>query len=106
MRRRRSKARTPPKCLANQPALLRPILLFVLITSVIGSFQIFDAIAVTTQGGPANSTQTIMWYIYQSAFGSFRMGYASAMSCVLFVGLIVVTVAQMRILRGGDSDLA
>lgn len=85
--------------------LLRPILVFVLITSVIGSFQIFDTIVVTTQGGPADSTQTVMWYIYQSAFGSFRMGYASTMSCVLFGGLVLVTLLQMRLLRSGESDL-
>jgi len=85
--------------------LLRPILVFVVVTSVIGSFQIFDAIAVTTLGGPADSTRTVMWYIYQSAFGSFRMGYASAMSCVLFAGLVIVTVTQMRLLRAGESDL-
>lgn len=86
--------------------LLRPTLVFVLTTSVIGSFQIFDTIVVTTQGGPANSTQTIMWYIYQSAFGSFRMGYASAMSCVLFAGLVAITLVQMRLLRADESDLA
>jgi multiple sugar transport system permease protein len=85
--------------------LLRPILVFVLVTSVIGSFQIFDTIAVTTQGGPGTSTRTIMWYIYQNAFGSLRMGYASAMSCVLFVGLVVVTVSQMKALRADESDL-
>src|SRR6201997_2365775 len=48
--------------------LLRPTVVFVLVTSVIGSFQIFDTIAVTTQGGPGTATQTIVWYIYQEAF--------------------------------------
>jgi ABC-type Fe3+ transport system permease subunit len=54
--------------------LLRPTLVFVLITSIIGSFQVFDSIAVTTLGGPVNSTRTIVWYIYESAFQNFRMG--------------------------------
>jgi multiple sugar transport system permease protein len=85
--------------------LLRPTVVFVLVTSVIGSFQIFDTIAVTTQGGPGASTRTIVWYIYQEAFTSMRMGYASAMSTVLFLGLIVVTLIQMRVLRSGESDL-
>mgnify|MGYP003694598651 CR=1 FL=1 len=58
--------------------LLRPTLVFVLVTSVIGSFQIFDTIAVTTQGGPGTATRTVLWYIYQEAFVSMRMGYASA----------------------------
>jgi multiple sugar transport system permease protein len=86
--------------------LLRPILVFVLVTSVIGSFQIFDTIAVTTQGGPGFATETLMWYVYQSAFGSFRMGYASAMSVVLFAGLMAVTAVQMRVLRADHSDLS
>jgi multiple sugar transport system permease protein len=85
--------------------LLRPTLVFVLVTSIIGSFQVFDSIAVTTLGGPVNSTRTIVWYIYESSFVNFRMGYASAMSCALFVSLAVVTIAQMRILRSGQSDL-
>ena len=85
--------------------LLRPTIAFVLVTSVIGSFQIFDTIAVTTMGGPANATQTIVWYVYQNAFASSRMGYASAMSVVLFLFLIVISLVQMRVLRSGESDL-
>ena len=85
--------------------LLRPVLVFVLVTSVIGSFQIFDTIAVTTQGGPGTATRTILWYIYQEGFVSLRMGYASAMSTVLFLGLVLVTLVQMRVLRSGESDL-
>jgi len=85
--------------------LLRPTIAFVLVTSVIGSFQIFDTIAVTTMGGPANATQTIVWYVYQNAFASSRMGYASAMSVVLFLFLIVISLIQMRVLRAGESDL-
>jgi multiple sugar transport system permease protein len=85
--------------------LLRPTLVFVLVTSIIGSFQVFDTIAVTTLGGPVNSTRTIVWYVYESSFVNFRMGYATAMSCALFVSLAVVTVAQMRILRSGQSEL-
>lgn len=85
--------------------LLRPVLVFVLVTSVIGSFQIFDVIAVTTQGGPANSTRAVIWYIYENAFKFSRMGYASAMSMALFFFLILVTLLQMRVLRADQSDL-
>ena len=85
--------------------LLRPTMVFVLVTSIIGSFQVFDSIAVTTLGGPNYSTRTIVWYIYENGFVNFRMGYASAMSCALFVCLAIVTVLQMRILRSGQSEL-
>ena len=86
--------------------LLRPVLVFVLVTSIIGSFQIFDTIAVTTKGGPINATKVITWYIYDYAFGRFQMGYATAIAVVLFAILIVVTIVQMRILNANNSDLA
>ena len=85
--------------------LIRPTMVFVLVTSIIGSFQVFDTIAVTTLGGPNYATRTIVWYIYENGFVNFRMGYASALSCALFVCLAIVTLVQMRILRSGQSDL-
>jgi multiple sugar transport system permease protein len=86
--------------------LLRPVFAFILVTSVIGSFQVFDVIAVTTTGGPANSTRVILYYIYENAFRFNKMGYASALSVVLFALLIGVTLIQMRMLRGDESDLS
>ncbi|PRX08793.1 UNVERIFIED_ORG: carbohydrate ABC transporter membrane protein 1 (CUT1 family) [Martelella mediterranea] len=85
--------------------LLRPVMVFVLVTSVVGSFQVFDVIAVTTRGGPADSTRAVLWYIYENAFQFSRMGYASAMSMVLFVILILVTLLQMKLLHADRSDL-
>lgn len=86
--------------------LLRPVTVFVLVTSVTGSFQIFDTVAVTTGGGPAESTRVIVYYIYQNAFSFYRMGYASAMSVVLAAIMIVYTMLQMRLMRANQSDLA
>jgi len=86
--------------------LLRPVLVFVLVTTIIGSFQIFDTIAVTTGGGPVDATRVITWYIFEYAFQRFQMGYATAVAVVLFLILIVVTIIQMRILRSDESDLA
>ena len=85
--------------------LLRPVTVFVLVTSVIGSFQIFDTVAVTTQGGPVDATKVLVYYIYQNAFAFFKMGYATAMSMLLFALLVVFTLLQMRLLRAGESDL-
>ncbi|MCK6581160.1 MAG: sugar ABC transporter permease [Anaerolineae bacterium] len=87
--------------------LLRPVLVFVLVTSVIGSFQIFDTIAVATEGGPAGATRTIIVYIYEQVFERrINMGVATAASVVLFAILITVTIIQTRYLRAGQSDLA
>lgn len=86
--------------------LMRPVLVFVLITSIIGSFQIFDTIAITTGGGPVNATRVIYWYIYEYAFTRFQMGYATAISVVLFLMLITITIIQLRFFRADTSDLA
>ena len=86
--------------------LLRPVTVFVLVTSVIGSFQIFDTVAVATGGGPAYATRVIVWYISENAFQFFRMGYASAMSVVLFIILVLFTLLRMRVLRANQSDLS
>jgi multiple sugar transport system permease protein len=86
--------------------LLRPVMVFVLVTGVTGSFQIFDTIQVTTNGGPLDSTRVIVHYIVQNAFSFYRMGYASAMSMMLMLAMLLYTVLQMRILRANESDLA
>ena len=85
--------------------LLRPVLVFVLVITVIGSFQVFDTIAVTTTGGPANATRVIVWYIFEFAFQRFDMGYATTISMAVFLILVIVTYIQMRLLRAGESDL-
>ncbi|MFD7295250.1 carbohydrate ABC transporter permease [Streptomyces sp. NPDC059897] len=85
--------------------LLRPVLAVVLIMTVIGSFQVFDTVAVTTAGGPANATNVLQFYIYGSAFGRFQFGYASAMSVALLVVLSAITIVQYRITRAGHTDL-
>lgn len=86
--------------------LLRPILALVLVVSLIGSFQIFDTVAVVYQGSPIPATRVIYFYIYQQAFGFFHMGYASAVAMVLVVILGLLTFVQLRLLRASRSDLA
>lgn len=85
--------------------LLRPILGLVLIISVIGSFQVFDTVSVTTGGGPVNSSRVLQMYIYENAFGEFDFGYASALSVAMLAILLVVTFLQYRITRAGQTDL-
>lgn len=79
--------------------LLNPTLLFVLVTDVIGSFQIFDTVWVLTQGGPGNSTEVLNVSIYQTAFENFDIGAASAMSLVLFGVILLMTIIQFRFFR-------
>jgi len=84
--------------------LLRPVMAFVLVTSVIGSFQLFDTVQVTTNGGPVNATKVFNFMIYQQAFERFRMGYSTAVAMVLFLLLVGIGVLQMRILRASEAD--
>jgi multiple sugar transport system permease protein len=86
--------------------LLRPVLALVLVVSLIGSFQIFDTIAVTTRGNPASATRVLYYFIYQQAFAYFQMSYASAAAVCLALVLGVLTAVQMRLLRASRSDLA
>jgi multiple sugar transport system permease protein len=79
--------------------LLRPILMFVIVTQTIFSFQVFVPIYQMTKGGPLDSTKVIVYYIYQTGFLFQDMGYASAISIVTLVILLVVSWLQMRLLR-------
>lgn len=72
---------------------------FVLVISVINSFQVFDQAFIMTEGGPANATNTLVFNIYRYAFQFFQMGYATAMAWVLFAIIFVVTVVQFRYQR-------
>jgi multiple sugar transport system permease protein/sn-glycerol 3-phosphate transport system permease protein len=74
--------------------LLRPTMLFVLITNVIGSFQAFDTIFVMTEGGPGDSTEVATYLIYDEAFKKFDFGYASTISVLLFAVVLIATISQ------------
>lgn len=85
--------------------LLRPIMALVLIITVVGSFQVFDTVAIATGGGPVNASRVLQLYIYDLAFGRFQFGYASALSVALLVVLMTITFVQYRLLRADSSDL-
>lgn len=76
--------------------LLTPSLFYVLIVSLINSFQLFPQIMIMTDGGPNGATQVMMERIYKYGFRYFRMGYASAFSWILFIIIMICTAVQMR----------
>lgn len=76
--------------------LCTPTILFVTITGLIGWFQYFTPVYIMTQGGPLQSTNVYSYYLFQSAFQFFRMGYASALAWVLFVIIVVFTLLAFR----------
>jgi raffinose/stachyose/melibiose transport system permease protein len=82
--------------------MLRPTTLFLLVVGIIGSFQIFTQIYIMTNGGPAERTTTMVFFIYQAAFKFYDMGYASTLAFGLFALLFVVTLLQLRLYRKGE----
>jgi multiple sugar transport system permease protein len=79
--------------------LLSPTTFFVVVISVISSFQVFDQALIMTNGGPGTATTTLVLYIYQKGFQSFDMGYAAAVALVLFAVIFVFTVIQFLLQR-------
>ncbi|MBE2238165.1 MAG: sugar ABC transporter permease [Caldilineaceae bacterium] len=79
--------------------LITPTLFFNVIIYMIGALQVFDSIVVLTQGGPGDSSRSLVMYIYEKAFQVFQMGYASAISITLFVVIMILTLIQFRVGR-------
>lgn len=79
--------------------LLRPAMVFVLVTGLIGALQAFTAMYVMTQGGPVNATRTVVYVLYDQAFRMFRFGYASSIAFLLFIVILIFTLIQVRFLK-------
>ena len=79
--------------------MLSPIMFFVVVISIIGSFQVFDQAYLMTGGGPGTSTTTLVMYVYQMGFQSFQMGYASAVAFVLFLLIMLFSLLQFVLQR-------
>ncbi|MFN7219885.1 MAG: carbohydrate ABC transporter permease, partial [Burkholderiales bacterium] len=67
--------------------------------SSIAAMKVFEEVYVMTQGGPMDSTKTLVYYIYESAFVEFEMGYAAAIGVVLFVLTLALSLINLRFLR-------
>jgi multiple sugar transport system permease protein len=83
--------------------LLNPTIVFLTVVGVINSLQVFTQIRTMTsqgQGGPLNSTLSLVLYVYQQAFANLpsRMGYASAITFVLFLMILAITIVQLKVL--------
>lgn len=77
--------------------LLSPTTFFLTITSFIGALKAFDIISIMTDGGPMNSSNVYVLYLYQNAFKWFKTGYASAIALVLFILILVITLIQNKL---------
>jgi putative chitobiose transport system permease protein len=80
--------------------LLRPQMALVAVMSSIGAMKVFEEVYVMTQGGPLDSTKTLVFYLYESAFVDFDMGYAAAVGVVLFALTLVLSLVNLRLVQG------
>ncbi len=78
---------------------MRPVLLFIVVTSTIGAFQVFGQTFMMTNGGPERATTGLVQFIYDTAFNKYRLGYAASVSWILFFMTMVVVVGQYFLLR-------
>lgn len=83
--------------------MVKPIMLFVSITSTIGTLQLFDESYILTGGGPDNATITIGHYLYNSGFTFFKFGYAAALSYALVLIIGVLSIIQFKMTKGGEN---
>jgi ABC-type sugar transport system permease subunit len=79
--------------------MLTPTTFFIMIMSMISSFQVFDIVYVLTSGGPMGATKVMVFYLYEYAFKFFEMGYASAVAYIFFAMLAVLTLLQVKYMR-------
>lgn len=84
--------------------MLKPTTFFLLVTGIVNSFSVFEQINIMTSGGPLNRTTTIVHQIYRRGFLEFKMGYASAMSVVLLIFSIIVTMLVFKF-GSGEQDV-
>ena len=83
--------------------MVKPILLFVSITSTIGTLQLFDESYILTTGGPDNATISIGHYLYSQGFSFFKFGYAAALSWALVLIIAILSLIQFKATKGGET---
>jgi ABC-type sugar transport system permease subunit len=84
--------------------LLRPMVIFVLVTGMIGSFQIFESVLLISHGGPTDTTNVMLLQIYNDAFVNVRLGLASAGSIIMAIVLLGFSITNMRLLSRGQAE--
>lgn len=82
---------------------IKPTIIFIVITSIISYFQSFIQIFIMTKGGPGDTTHVLSYMIFNEAFNNYRFGYASALSVVLFLIIMLVTFIQFKVMTKGED---
>lgn len=81
--------------------LLRPVIFFVAVVSTMSAFKEFTLMLTMTEGGPIGASTTVVFLVFEKAFEQLQMGYASAISCILFIIILLITILNQKLL---DKD--
>ena len=79
--------------------LMKPYIILVAVISSIGAMKIFEEVYIMTQGGPANSTKTVVYYLYDKGFTSLEIGYASAIGVFLFLIIFMISILTFKFIN-------
>jgi putative chitobiose transport system permease protein len=79
--------------------LMQPYIILVAVISSIGAMKVFEEVYIMSQGGPANSTKTVVYYLYDKGFTSLEMGYASAIGVFLFLIIFVISILTFKFIN-------
>jgi putative chitobiose transport system permease protein len=79
--------------------LMRPYLILVAVISAISATKVFEEVYIMTQGGPRNSSKTIVYYLYEQAFRNLEMSYACTIGLVLFLGILVLSILNLKLTK-------
>jgi putative chitobiose transport system permease protein len=82
--------------------LMRPYLILVAIISAIAATKVFEEVYIMTQGGPRNSSKTVVYYLYEQAFQNLEISYACTIGLVLFLGILVLSIINLQISQGRE----
>jgi len=77
---------------------IMPTTLYIVVITTINTFQCFSLIQLLTSGGPQNSTNTVMYYLYQNAFSLYKYGYANSMGVILAIVIAILSAIQFKVM--------
>lgn len=86
--------------------LLRPTILYNVVTMIIGVFQWFAEPYIMTEGGPSNATMFYSLYLYQNAFSFFKMGYASAQAYIMLIVAMIIILILFKVFKFNDTEVS
>ncbi len=83
--------------------LMKPYIILVAVISSIGAMKVFEEVYIMSQGGPANSTKTVVYYLYDKGFTSLEMGYASAIGVFLFLIIFIISILTFKFINPAQT---